>query len=203
MSFADDKNEAIRTQGVFFFIIAVIVMGIALLLLLSYLDFLIISAIFAFGLFILSCGIQSFIRAPLLHEQGRIFGWRRLPFMLGLIPLTYAITIAFIYAPNKIRVFIIFFLLFVALIISYLRDIFRPKSKAISRKIDNFNEKAAEAHKALGVQELPGFKSVATRSISFAERWRLASGLFRYAPWQIIAAIVLAGTLMIVVEFFI
>ncbi len=202
MNSGSSANDAIRAQGVLFFIVAVIVMGIALLLLLSYLDFLIISAIFAFGLFVLSCGIQSFIRAPLLQEQGQIFGWRRLPFMLGLIPLAYAVIIAFVYAPNKIRIFIVFFLLFVALIISYVRDIFRPKNKTISQKIDKFYGKATEAHTALGVEELPGFKSVATRSISLAERWRLISGLFKYAPWQIIAAIVLAAGLMVVVEFF-
>lgn len=201
MSPRSDQEETVRAQGVPFLIIAAIVITIALFLLLSDLNFLIITAIFAFGLFLVGCGVQSFIRAPFLNERGRIFGARRLAFLLGLIPLAYAMVVAFIFAQNKVRAFMVFFALFVALIISYLWDIYRPKKAATSERIAKFYGKAAEAHEALGVEDLPNFESVQTRSVPFAQRWRLLRGMLKFAPWQLIASFILAISLMVVMHF--
>lgn len=190
-----------RAQGVPFLILSAMVMIIAVVLWQTGFAILIATSVFAFGLFLTGCGAQSLMTPPVSDRRLPFIAAHRAPFILGLIPLAYAIAVAFFYAPNKIRAFMAAFVVFALLAISYFRDAFSTRENSRTRRMDKFYGKVAEAHEALGVEERPHFESVATRSVPLPQRMKLAGGLLKYAPWQLIVAFVLAIALMIGMDF--
>jgi ABC-type multidrug transport system fused ATPase/permease subunit len=187
-------EETQKSQGVLALVVAGIIFLISAALWFADVDVLITTSVFAFALFIVGLAIMAISKVP---PSVPMFDRRRLSFLLGLIPLGYAITVAFILLPTKGRIWLAFAAVFVALVISYMRDAFSTEETPATKRMKRFYREVAETHEALGVKETANFESVATRRVPLAEKKRLLAGMLRYMPWQLIVAFVLAIGMMI------
>lgn len=199
-------DDTYTVNGVLFLIIAVILGIIALVLWLNDFDWIKVTALLGFALFIVACGIQSIINGSVVVRQRQnpisLFMGNKTPLLLGLIPLTYAIGAALTFAPPKIRAFIILFILLAGLVFSFLRDVFKArKPEEGPNRMDKFYAKTAEAEEALGLERGIGGEDIATRKVTMRRKYQLLGGMLRFAPWQLIAAFILAIAFMLTVDF--
>jgi len=204
-----ERSEQIdykTSQGVPFLIFAFIFAIIALVLWLNDFGWLIASAPLAFGLFLVACAVQSFVKPSTEGRAKRnpiaLFTNDKWPLIVGIIPLIYAIGAALYIAPVGIRIFIVFFTLFAFLVFSYLRDFFRPRKEGEVDRIDKFYGKVGEAEEAMGVVRGVERDDIATRHVSLKKKAGLLGGMLSVAPWQLIAAIILAQVFSVFMCFY-